>query len=157
MCTAESHHDFNQVERRQHVPDSPGPRLRLSPQKQQQQQGGKLFRKRFRPPGQYAPTSTSQGGTPRASQGGTPRARTTHAHSKSVSPRVDNPYEEEFLQELLQRREKKPSTLFPNIAQPRPKPSPPKTQKMLITPVGGRRTVSAPNVENKSLRVGADR
>lgn len=144
LCTAESHQDFNHVEYKDE-----GLSMDISPRIQDQQKilppfsssskSKRDFKKRLRAGNASASSSA--------------RVTSGHVHTKSASPRYDNPYEEEFIEELLVTPKRKPmksTSIFPYIH-----PSPPtKTRRIKISagPPSNRTTISAPGVENSNLR-----
>ena len=144
MCTAESHQDFSHVEYRD--VDLPGDatetprslRSNLFPEVNSAKTKKSFKRKLRHLP--HNPSTSSY----------SPRVFSTHPHSKSVSPSCDNPFEEEFIQEILTPKQQKNSSIFPNIHPP----SQPKVRRIRISagPSSNRRTVSAPSVENTNLR-----
>ena len=144
LCTAESHQDFNHVEYKDE-----GLSMDTSPRIQDQQKifppfsssskSKRDFKKRLRASNSSAFSSA--------------RVTPGHVRTKSASPRYDNPYEEEFIEELLVTPKRKPmksASIFPYIH-----PSPPtKTRRIKISagPPSNRRTISASGIENPNLR-----
>lgn len=153
LCTAESHQDFNHVDERMtsvvaaaaSIHDAPMSvyRNNFFPGFDSSSKSRKEIKKRMRP--KHRGTKSSAGEK-------SPRVLAMQHHAKSTTPRFDNPYEEEFIQELLTPRttNKSGKALFPYIPQ-----SPPLRSRRIRASTGpsaNRRTISAPGVETNSLR-----
>lgn len=150
MCTAESHHDFNHLDERMTSVvgasiDTPLSTYRNNffPQFDASTKSKKDIKKRMR---------LRQRGASSTATEKSPRILALQHHAKSTTPRFDNPYEEEFIQEIFTPRgkNKKDKALFPYIPQ-----SPPLRSRRIRISAGpsiNRRTISAPGVETNSLR-----
>jgi len=147
-CTAEAHHDFNHVEESYSSPstaDATSIKPNLFPPFSSTERSRKDIKKKLK---------SKQRGL--SDNGSSPRALALQHIAMSTTPRVNNPYEEEFIEELLLPKEIKTgkrngnkNALFPYIPQ-----SPPSRPRRIRISTGpsSRRTVSAPGVETTNLK-----
>ena len=159
-CTAEAHQDFS------HMEESPSnttleasfkpnlfPSFSATTSSASSGKSRKDIKKRLRSKQQRGLSDNST----------SPRALAMKHIAMSTTPRIQNPYEEEFIEEIILPREmviypkslvgsnikEMKSSLFPYIPQ-----SPPTRPRRIKLSAGGhsRRTVSAPGVQTSSLK-----